>query len=265
MTSEQDDSQYIISSVQRALRLLRLFEHKNTKLSLMEVCKAMSLNKATAFRLLVTLCDEGFLERDEVTNKYGLGVTVCNLGSSFFASMNIRDIALPVLHRLANQSQLIVHFVIKSQDDRLIVIEKIAPDEAGFLHNLTSLRGGELPMHCTGIGKIFLANMSPDKARAFLEKGPLTKFTASTETDADAIMASLPAIAEQGYATCLNEHEGYASSVGCAIRDYTGEICAGISAGGISEMCNDIGMDKVIAMVMAAAGEISSSLGYRGK
>lgn len=258
------EAPYVISAVQKALKVLRLFEPKNAKLSLMEITAALGLNKSAVFRLLATLQHEGFLERDPETGKYSLGVTVCVLGSSFFSSMSIRDIALPVLHGLADDTGLVAHLVIKSQDDRLIVIEKLAPANATFLHNLTSMHGGELPLHCSGIGKVYLAAMSPERARALLEKRGLEGYTANTETNLDRFMAGLPEIASRGYAFCLNEYEIYVSSVGCPLYDYTGKICAGISIGGISEMCSDVGMDNLAKRLLEAGASISASLGYRG-
>lgn len=259
------DNPYVIRSVQKALKLLRLFEPKNAKLSLMEISAAIGLNKSAVFRLLATLVHEGFLEKDEKTNKYSLGVTICVLGSSFFSSMSIRDIALPVMRDLADHTGFVAHLVVKSQDDRMIVIEKIAPDNTTFLHNLASMHGGELPIHCSGIGKVFLANMSPDKARALLERRKLEAYTPNTVTDVNRIMASLPDIAAKGYALCINENETYVSSVGCPLYDYTGAICAGMSIGGISEMVSDVGMDFLIRRLLAAAANVSASLGYRGK
>lgn len=255
---------YVIRSVQKALKVLRLFESKNAKLSLMEISDAVELNKSAVFRLLTTLTHEGFLERDPKTGKYSLGVTICVLGSSFFSSMSIRDIALPVMRRLADSSGFVVHLVIKSQDDRLIVIEKIGPSTITFIHNLSSSHGGELPIHCSGIGKVYLAGMSPERARAILESRTLETFTPHTVTNVEVILDSLPQIAKQGYALCINEHETYVNSVGCPLFDYMGDICAGISLGGISEMCNDIGMTNLASQLLAAAADISASLGYRG-
>ena len=264
MAKKKSDS-YIIRSVQKALSIVRLFESKNKKLSLMEISNAVGLNKSVVFRHLVTLTNEGFLERDSKTNKYSLGVTICVLGSSFFSSMSIRDIALPVMRHLADDSGFVVHLVIKSQDDRLIVLEKIGPATSTFMDNLASMHGGELPIHCSGIGKIYLSGMGQEQARVILENRKLESYTPNTITDINAIISSLPRIAEQGFAVCINEYETYVSSVGCPLYDYTGAICAGISLGGISEKCNDIGMNNLIKPLLAAAATISSSLGFRGR
>lgn len=263
--NDNKEGKYTITAVKKALRLLRLFSYDNSPKALAELSIALDMNKSAVFRLLSTLLDEEFVEKDAETSKYRLGPAVCTLGSSYFTSMNIRDIALPTLRKMADDTKLIAHFVIKNHDERLIVIDKIAPTNSSFAHNLPFLRDGELPIHCTGIGKIFLANMGQEKAREILARSELKSYTVSTVIDIDAIMEELPAIARQGYAVALNEHESYISSVGSLVRDYSGNLCAGISAGGISEMVNDLGLENLAKRVLAAAQEISAALGYREK
>ena len=106
--------------------------------------------------------------------------------------------------------------------------------------------------------------MQEEQARKILESRELTKYTSQTVTDIDGIIRGLQGCGF-GYAACINEHEEYVSSVACPVRDYTGKLCCAISAGGISEIFNNIGLRHVAEKTKTATDEISRALGYRPK
>lgn len=74
-----------------------------------------------------------------------------------------------------------------------------------FGHRLRA--GARLPLHCTSQGKIVLAYMSESEAANLLARVPLTPYTPHTETDAGALLASLPACREAGFAVENGEYK----------------------------------------------------------
>lgn len=72
---------------------------------------------------------------------------------------------------------------------------------------IVSAPGARLPLHCTSQGKIALACMSESEAATLLARAPLTPYTPHTETDAGALLASLPACREAGFAVENGEYK----------------------------------------------------------
>ena len=67
---------YSVSTVERALLVLRAFTHQQPELSLTDVAAATRLHKATAFRLLATLSRAGMTMKEPSSGLYRLGFGV---------------------------------------------------------------------------------------------------------------------------------------------------------------------------------------------
>jgi DNA-binding IclR family transcriptional regulator len=88
------------SSVQKVCRILRALSVPEA-LRLADVAAATGLNKATVLRLLESLADEGFVERDEDSKRYRLGEHALLRGLASPGRAHLRDRARPWLMRLA--------------------------------------------------------------------------------------------------------------------------------------------------------------------
>ena len=75
----RDMNDYNIRSVERALRALQCFSGSMREISLMEFSRRLELNKSTAFRILATLRNAGFLEMTD-DGRYRLGAEIARLG-----------------------------------------------------------------------------------------------------------------------------------------------------------------------------------------
>ena len=85
-------------SMRRALNLLRLLaEHHEDGITLTEVLSASGLERSTAHRLLSSLVEERFAERDPDSKAYRLGIDAMQLG---FAAMR----RAPTEKRLSSSS-----------------------------------------------------------------------------------------------------------------------------------------------------------------
>ena len=79
----------------------------------------------------------------------------------------------------------------------------------------------EVPLHATSTGKAFLAWLPRDEARGLLDL-PLPRFTDTTVTDPDRLMAELDATRDRGYAECAGELEPTLYGVSAPILNLDG-------------------------------------------
>lgn len=151
-------SDYYIQSIKRAIQILNSFTPQEKELSITELSKKLNLHKSTAHRILVTLEDESLVVKNQITQKYRLGIKLFELGHIVQDQMEIRAYALPIMKELAQKTEESVDLNILS-DEKRVSIEKIeSPHDVRRIIQL----GRSLPLHCGGSGKALLAFL-PDE------------------------------------------------------------------------------------------------------
>jgi DNA-binding IclR family transcriptional regulator len=88
------------SSVDRAIRIIELLNQIGRPTPLKDVAKAANLNKATAYRLLRSLCDKGLVQNVSDSGSYALGPACLTFAEGFRKSFTMRDRVLPFLEKL---------------------------------------------------------------------------------------------------------------------------------------------------------------------
>ena len=92
-----------VNSLARGLEVIRVFTRHKPRMTLSEVAQSTDMTRATVRRFLLTLVREGYVETD---GKYfSLRPKVLELGFSVLSSMNIWDVAQPIMNELSSQLQ----------------------------------------------------------------------------------------------------------------------------------------------------------------
>jgi DNA-binding IclR family transcriptional regulator len=94
---------YRVQSVDRAVALLRAIATTPHPQTAWELARACGINRSTAWRLLQTLERHGMVERDERTQRYGIGYTAQQLAAAAGYDALARR-ARPILQRLADDT-----------------------------------------------------------------------------------------------------------------------------------------------------------------
>jgi len=91
-------------SINRALDILECFL-KEEELSLMEISNKTDLSPSTAHRLVNSLMDKHYLERDESNKKFFLGPMIARLGNVSLKSIdtNFKEIAKKYMQELKDE------------------------------------------------------------------------------------------------------------------------------------------------------------------
>src|SRR5262249_37696805 len=84
----------------KAIRLLRVFSRAEPELGVNELARRLSIDPATAYRLLKTLHAERLVEQDKTTKKYRLGLGLLELASGLLQQHGVVELARPFLERL---------------------------------------------------------------------------------------------------------------------------------------------------------------------
>ena len=98
-------SDYYIQSIKRATQILNSFTPQEKGLSITELSKKLNLHKSTIHRILVTLEDESLVVKNQITQKYRLGIKLFELGHLVQDQMEIRAYALPIMKEFAQKTE----------------------------------------------------------------------------------------------------------------------------------------------------------------
>ena len=215
---------YPISSVDNALRLLRLFRERQS-VRLTDACAYLDVAHSTAHRLLAMLVHHGFAVQDPTTRAYRPGPTLVEIGLAVVQKMDIRQQARPILEKLASEFEETVHLTVLEGAQ----VRYLDAVESERTLRVVARTGNLLPAHCTSAGKALLAELSPARLRELYPQARLTTQTASSLASLRALDAALDDVREQGYATNYEESEEGVGSVAIALHDASGRAVAAIA------------------------------------
>ncbi len=200
---ERSDDRYNIRVLDRAFRTLALLSDGKPR-SLQQLSREIQLSPSTTFRQLATLLYYHYVERDERTGQYRLGIACLELARAYYEADDLRRVALPELERLRDETRETVHLAILDQME-IVYIEKLQGLHAIGL--MGSRVGGRAPAYCTGVGKVLLAHQPARVVKHYFLRRKLQRYTGNTITSYQALAIELESIHGRGYALDHGEHE----------------------------------------------------------
>ena len=216
---------YLVPAVDRAFRILELLRVEGREMTLMEIAKATGWHKSSVHKLLVTMNHHGILERDPLTKRYRIGITMAEYGRIALNNLDIRVTAKPFLKDLVDYSnETAVLAILKGT--KMIMIDKREP----FLNiRVSPFIGMRFPATATSNGKALLAWLPEDKVQMILQIEGLPRSTGKSIVNADDYSADLAATRSRGYAVDREEFYEGVSAVAAPVFTPGGKAIATLS------------------------------------
>lgn len=187
----------------KAISILEYLSSQQCPQGMSEIARNTGMNKTTVFKLLTTLSMVSFVEKDPKTNHYKLGLGLVKLAHSALNQVDIVGLARPYLELLNRECGETVHLSALN-DHQVVYIDKLESQQAIRMYSRT---GRTAPLHCTGLGKAMLSDLSEAELDEYLSRATLTRYTEYTLTAPDRLREEVHRIRERGYATDNQEHE----------------------------------------------------------
>lgn len=245
---------YRIDAVARALRVLEALGEK-PGLGATALSEQLGLTKSIVFRLLQTLEEDGYVQRDAERAIYSLGYKIALLGERVGREGALLQVARPVMDSLRDETGENVNLVVREGS----VSVAIATREGLHSIRLFAEPGKRGPLHAGGASMLLLAYAEPS-IRDNVLAGELMRYSPHTITDAERLREVLLLIRANGYNVAINDLDDGAFSVAAPIQNTAGEIIAGISVAGASVRLDEVRRASYIEKVIEAAGKISAKL-----
>ncbi|CDQ20024.1 IclR family transcriptional regulator [Halobacillus karajensis] len=249
----------IIQSVERALKILDLFNEQEPELRITEISERMHLNKSTVHSLLRTLQEYGYIERNTENGKYKLGLKLFERGNFVTYNLDTRTIARKYLLDLSLKTGHTLHLVIL-EGKEAVYIDKVE----GKSGNVEGSRiGRRATLHSSGVGKVLFAFRTEEEMNQILDGYIFEKRTTNTLTNKEDFLEEIAKIKKQGYAIDKEENEPGISCIAFPIYSYTNKVIAAFSISMPTPQLNDEQLNRIIPIMEQTAEQISKEMGYR--
>ena len=222
--SEQNEA--ISTATARTFAILDLIAHAQAAVEVSSVIEMLGLPKATAYRLVDGLVSSGYLAREPVRKRLTVGSRLTNLA---FGAMraSMRDAGRhALLRRLVHEVNETCNIGIMLHGE-IVYLDRVEAEHWPL--RLQFGVGTRVPLHCSAIGKLFLALMPGTRRRRLLESLELRRFTNTTITERAQLEAELKQIRKEQVSF---DREEYLVGVVCTavpVMGRNGETLAAIA------------------------------------
>ena len=258
---EKTNPNYPIKVLEKTFSILEILLQHGSSMHMTEISEKLGLYPSTIHRILDTLKHWGYVEQDPHTQKYRLGLKLLELGMAKLQQMDLVKEATPYLKELVNQCNETVHLGVLEKEEVLY----LAKEESSQTIRMISYVGKRAPLHCTALGKVLLAHLSPEERKKTLEGKVLSRLTENTIIDKEELEKELSKVREQGFALDREENEKDVRCVAAPIRNYQGEVIAALSISSPIFRIDRNAQNNLKEALIETSEKISKRLGYNGK
>lgn len=248
----------IIQSLARAFEILDFFQEES-EMGISNIAEKMGLSKSTVYGLVNTLVKYNYLEQDDITKKYRLGLKLFEMGTIVESRMDIRREANSYCNMLSEKYGLTVHLATHYEGE-VVYLEKYAQRDFIIVYSQVGKRA---PMTCTGVGKAMLAYLDQDYIDRYILSKPFPVKTVNSISNERQLTKSLVSVRKTGYALDDEEIALGLKCVAAPIFKQGGKVIAAISVSAMKSSIDEEEFNSIAEDVVMCANEISARFGYR--
>jgi DNA-binding IclR family transcriptional regulator len=245
-------------AVERALAMLEAIGQREAGFSNSELSRRLSIPKSSASYLLRTLERCGYLQRDRSTGRYRLGLKVLSLAGGVRAGFDLKEMALPVMRRLVEETGLTAHLAVLDHGEA-VYIEKV--EAPGFI-KMDTWVGGRMQVNSTSVGKAIAAHLAQAEVDNIIRQHGLKKRTPRTITIHSKFFQELDRVRARGYAVDDEENSLGARCIGAPILDGYGRVLGALGLSGTTGQIDKPSIRRLSETLMEAARETSRQFGF---
>ncbi|MFZ5648519.1 MAG: IclR family transcriptional regulator [Bacillota bacterium] len=241
-----------VRAIMRAVEILEALRSEKEPQSLASLHHNLGLSKTTLARILNTLENAGYVERDRSQQKYTLGMKLLYYGYAVSEKLTVKQVAAPVLKRIRDACLETVYIYILHNNRRLCV---------DCLQGKSAVRvmayvGDESPLYVGASGKAILAYFSEEELDLYFKETDLVPLTPNSIVNRELLEQDLKGIRQRGYAISVGEKVSGVISVSAPLKNERGIVNASISIAAPIDRQSEV--DKYIKLVTEGAAEINS-------
>ncbi len=212
------------SALQKALSVLETIVQDIRPLGVVDIADELNVPRQSAHRIVRQLEQLGLLRKDLSRERYTPGPRLRTLAINTLSSAQSTRGTHSILQQLVDEINETCNIGMLDGNE-IIYIDRA---ECDWPLRVQLRPGSHLPIHCTAIGKLLLANLGAEQREQILRTMDMRRFTKNTITDPQMLEAQLEQIAAQGYSINNQEDAVGLIAIAVPIRDPNGAIVAGL-------------------------------------
>jgi IclR family transcriptional regulator, KDG regulon repressor len=233
-----DEEQGGSRSVRRALEILEFLLQRGEPATVAAIVSALQIPKSTAYELVRTLSEAGYLEPAGRNAGLYLGRKLFELGMAYRSQVDLLRDGSQIVEELRDATGETVQLSVLENDMMLVLLK----EEGSRSIRIISRVGSRVPVNWAAAGRLLVSDLDDPTLSALLKRS-IRKFR------------------KQGYATELNETNEHAGCVAAPVIDGSGRCIAAISIVAPEHRLGKQNREELISRVREAAAKLSSRLG----
>jgi len=180
-----------LGATARSFAILEHVAAASAPVEVLDIIAKLKLPKATAYRLVDWFVTQGYLSREPGRRRLVVGPRLTNLAFGALSSSMRNDAPHVVLQRLVHTLNETCN-IGTLLNGEVVYLDRVEADHWPLRLHYTS--GSRVPLHCSAIGKLFLALAAAPRRRRLLQSLEFRRFTDATITDSARLEAELKQI-----------------------------------------------------------------------
>ncbi len=240
----------MIHSVEKAFKLLNAVASQGNWIGVRELSRLTGINPATAQQLLKTLQKTGYLDFDENSRRYKIGIAAVLLGNAVDIPDKIAEFAKPYIDQIFDEFNETTVAITMERGVMLSVYWRqstrelsVAPPNRRIISN----------PHVTASGLALLSCQSQEFLSNYISIHP-------DINDKDDFLSKLNYIKENGYAEAINLNNSGVAAYGAPAFDASGKAVLAIGWSIPLTRFTDEIKKQIISRILNSATEITEKL-----
>jgi IclR family acetate operon transcriptional repressor len=193
---ENGDGAPSVKSAERVFDLLETIGRASDGATFGSLHTELRIPKSSLHALLGVLVNRGYVDLDQGTRRYAIGIRAWETGQTFQRHRRLLSVATPILDGIVARENETAQLATLSGRDNIY----LAKVDSTHPLRLQSEVGTRLSAHATGVGKALLAQIDKQDVLARFGRGKLPVITPTTYKTADALLEELELTRQRGFA-----------------------------------------------------------------
>jgi len=253
------DSKYHVPNLERALRILDVLSENPKGMNQKELIDALGVSKNSIYRITMTLLDNGYLGKDEVSKKYFLTRKMMMQGATAMGDQNIVNRSIDIMEDIRDEIDATVFLGVLEGTQGVVIEQAVGGHPFKFSVDL----GSRFELHSGAPGKAMLAFLPDEESNEIIKKLTLTKYNERTISTKKELQKELAEIRKRGYAIDRAEQFDGCHCIGAVIRDHRDYPIAMVWASTTSFSLPESRFSEVGELLSQKVALISEKFGHK--
>src|SRR5882757_3347555 len=243
-----------LGATARSFAILEHVASSHNPVDVLDIIASLKLPKATAYRLVDWFVTHGYLSREPGRRRLIIGPKLTNLAFGALSSSMRNDTPHVVLQRLVHTFNETCN-IGTLLNGEVVYLDRVEAEHWPLRLHYTS--GSRVPLHCSAIGKLYLALAPSPRRKRLLQSLDLRRFTEHTITEGSKLDAELRQIRKEQVSFDREEYLAGVICIAVPVIGKNGDMLSALAIQAPQARMNEQAARKHLPLLRRAAEELA--------